>query len=384
MKKLALLISVSLLGCGGSSAQRTTQTVQHGDDDRGSETPLGADAQLEDARLLAMDLAAAHICQRARGRLMPVGGDGEEAAEGRMWIRDCSARVEDDELVIEAGVLLWTWVDRSSSAVGARFTVEQYVALEADVELRAIPQLTYRRDEHHALVWLEPVQEPTVSVRVVGNVDAEAQGLWSEVVAFAAGVFGPSENERAASRVREQGDLRLERRVDDGMTFALDLCTSEMTAELGHMTEMPGPQRPDTGVEGPSKNVRVHPMGLDMAGPFTEPAVTIEVLDGAAVRAQLVCEEDGHRMVDAWLSGGLDAMEDEPASPVTEARVASGPTRVAAQGEPACDTFVLVTQVVPDGEASATFSFAGPDTRPAALIDGCEADLRRIPRHANP
>ena len=98
---------------------------------------------------------AIRIALSGAGYTVTEAGDGEEAAEGRMWIRDCSARVEDDELVIEAGVLLWTWVDRSSSAVGARFTVEQYVALEADVELRAIPQLTYRRDEHHALEILK-------------------------------------------------------------------------------------------------------------------------------------------------------------------------------------------------------------------------------------
>lgn len=313
---------------------------------------------------------------------MPLGGEEGDAAEGRLWIRGCEARVEGDHLVLEAEALLWTWVDRESSAVGATFSVEQYVALEAQLELRAIPHLRYRRDEHHALVWLEPVREPTVSVRVVGDVDAEAEGLWSEIVAFGAGLIGPSENERAASRVREQGDLRLERRVDDGLTFGIDLCTSEMTAELGHMTELPGPQRPDTGVEGDSKRVRVHPMGMDLAGPFTEPAVTVERLDGSPVHARLVCEEDGHRLVRAWLEGGLDVLPE--VTTIAEARVAEGPTRIAAESEPACDTFLLVTRVVEDGEASSTFSFAGPDTPPRSLIDGCEPELRRLPRHANP
>lgn len=330
--------------------------------------PIGANEQLEELRLLAMDLAAHHGCERLRGKLVPVGGSAEQPAQGRMWVRDCSASVEGEQLALDVDALLWTWVDRRSRAVGATFRVDQYVGLEAQVDMRTVPQLRYDRDRRQALLWLEPVREPDVRVETVGGVDARAGGLWSETVAFGAGLFGASPDARAARQVQTRGGQRLERRVDQGLTVGVDLCTRRTVAELGHLTRMPEPAHPARGLPGRSTDQRVRPTGLDAAGPFSRP-VKVRIVDGAPLRARLVCAETAHRMIEAFVRRGLEAV---PAvEPLVDTKLEPGRTRTLSREGARCEA-VLIGTVAEGASASTTFSYA-PEDRPAApLVAGCE------------
>ncbi|HJL15318.1 MAG TPA: hypothetical protein RMH99_06675 [Sandaracinaceae bacterium LLY-WYZ-13_1] len=371
-RALGAIAAGMLIACGGGqgtgAGDPSTQASQPSPS-RGSEVPVGADEQLDDIRLLAMDLAARHGCDRLRDKLMAIGGDGDEPANGRMWINGCEASVQDEALVFDVDALLWTFVDRSSSAVGATFTVSQYVALDVQADMRAIPQMRYDREKRQAFVWLEPVQNPDIRVRVLGGVDAEAQSLWGEFIAFGAGVVGPSENERAVTQVRQSGDQRLEQRVDHGLSVAIDLCTSETTAEFGRLTEMPEPQNPSRGVPGASTNVQVRPMGIDAAGPFSRD-VQVQVMDGAALRARLVCQEDAHRMIEAFVDGGPDAMP--PVEPAVNAVIPAGSSETLSPPDDVDCDLVMISTVAEGGEASSTFSYAQDDGPRIPLVAGCD------------
>lgn len=370
---------------GAGDREAAQEETTSGPEEAAPRSEAGDDASLgPDVRALLTDVVAHDLCGQLEGGTTPLGGGEGAPATGRLWMRKCDARREGQHLVLSLDASAWRWVDRVASQAGASFAVNQYVVVAAHVEIEGVLRVAYDRERHVATVWLRPSRPPQVRARSVGRLAVEPEGLWSDIVGGAASLFGSSPTERAEERVGESAAADFREQLSEGISVAIDLCTAQRYLELGRLREGEIPESAvDVGGDTyeTAELIQLRPRGLGASGPFrgVDGRVEVEVSArrGGPVRAQLVCEEDGQRVLRAYVERGLGAVPEVPS--LDEAVVSSG-TRVLADGAQ-CTTMVLVR--MPRGaDGPATYGVVARARRARAepLVQGCDGtsgDLAR-------
>jgi len=364
-----ILLCLSLVaGCaGGEAASSSPDAGQDAAPPPPREQPTAAPEQLRELRRLMVDVGARELCDHLSGRMMTMGSDGHGPDTGRIWLNDCEARRDGDQLEIEFGAWAWTFVDRTADAAGATFAVRGYVVLAASTTMRVSPQIEYRRDAGELILWMRPERPPRVTTRLVGRVQARSQDAWSHVVGGVATLFGSDPDDQARQRVTETGAARFEEQLREGFTVYSDLCTGVTGMEMGRLREMPEPRRAPSEA-GPPTRMRLHATGIDVHGPLTGGGEEIEVhlrTSDAPVRASLMCGADADDFIRRWTRGDLS-----PGPSVDDARAApSDPAILRGGGASPCDLFLVTT---PErGATTLEFTTRSPDAEAAPRVPGC-------------
>jgi hypothetical protein len=149
----------------------------------------------------------------------------------------------------------------------------------------------------------------------------------------------------------------MEASFNRGLTLTLDLCTGQRDMVPVPLGEGVAPKRPFPAAERvwlQNERVRLYPGGLDVAGPFeanTKVVAEVEVEEGQALTAQLVCLPAAHAIVSAFLK-----REELPVVESKAQAVALGgsPARLVAVPDEACPSLSLVTLPAEDSPKSGT------------------------------
>jgi hypothetical protein len=275
-----------------------------------------------EVHMLVTDIAAHLICDRVAGAFMPLGSERGQPASGHLWVRDCVARRkrelagrEGERLSVELDTRAWRWVERKASQFGASFELDQYVTIDARIAVEGVLDVAYNRERRIARIWLNPTRAPQISARVIGDLDVDAKGLWSEFVGGLASILGASPSRQAGKEAEEQATGEVEAQLREGISVATDLCTRAEHVGLGKPEEgaLPPPPVPVSSDKYVAAQlVELHPDGLAAVGPFRTAhdgvKVQVHAREGGAVRAELVCTDEGARMLRSYFDGGLKAL----------------------------------------------------------------------------
>lgn len=299
--------------CGGDQGTSVAVTVVPGPID----LPARTAAESEDVRDLVTDLVASRICGEIRGTFHALhasrGSDDQDppAITGRLWLEKCQVRRHPDAIGLRVDARGWRWIDREVEQLGARFAIDQYVRFTADLGGSLTADVAYDRDRHLLYLWLTPSEPLRVAVKPIGKIEVRRSEAWSSVLGWAADVFpGASLETRARQELSRQSSRRIASWLAGGYTLIVDLCTGARHIGLGAVEEgaVPAALARDRERDALADlRVRLHPRGIDIAGPFRAGAqplsAEIEVHEGPGVHAEMLCRAEADQVVDAFLSG---------------------------------------------------------------------------------
>lgn len=299
--------------CGGDQGTSVAVTVVPGPID----LPARTAAESEDVRDLVTDLVAGRICDEIRGTFHALHGSARRSAAdrepiaGRLWLEDCQVRRHPDAIGLRIHARGWRWIDREIEQLGARFAIDQYVRFAAELGGSLTADLAYDRDQHRIYLWLTPSEPLRVAVEPIGEIEVRRPEAWSAVLGWAAEVFpGASLEARAREQLSRQSSRRIASRLAGGYTLIVDLCTGARHLGLGAVEEGQVPEELAREREHAwlqDLRVRLHPGGIDVAGPFPAGArslrAEIEVRGGPGVHAEVLCRSEAEKVVDAFVSG---------------------------------------------------------------------------------
>ncbi len=342
-----LVLALALApACGGAPAR----PAEHGL----VPPPTRTAAQDRSVRSLLLDLAAAQLCKRLTGTFVALPDSdaatgpaaGASPSAGRLWIEHCEATRHDNKLALRLAGRGWTWVEKTAAGpMGTSFTVRGQLKFRSSVDLLGAIDLAYAEDARRVTLWVTPPSPADAHVVPTGAVPVAPNGGWSTFVAALGSALGASAADRARPMVEQQGSAQMADRLSRGFTFTVDLCTGQSDSIVGPLGngEMPRRPWPEDGKRWlDNQRVRLRKGGLDAAGPFTssDGAVHLDlaVEHGPGVSVELLCADDAHRVLAAWLAGG-----DVPSPrPLAEQTVSAGVTTFVEVDARSCPVVALV------------------------------------------
>lgn len=319
-----------VVACGGTAANGNGAAEPHSEEAGADTQPevkeaTGPDAQIENnLRQLLVDLTAANLCRRVEGSIIPLPGKAKEggkiASAGLFWAEKCSIDETDPtHLHILVDGKGWFWVSTESTSAGAKFDVADYARFEINLDMVATTDLAYHAQRHIVTGWLKPTEPVKANLRVIESVAVDPQGVWAEILGGVASVVGKSPGERAQQGITEEGTSKLQNKLAEGLSVAMNLCTGRRATHLGLLPpgEMPEIAFDPVG-ERPkgSGRVTLQRGGLMLFGPF-HPEVRGEVVEeqpkvrelvariamksDGAVAAALTCEEEARHVFNRYM-----------------------------------------------------------------------------------
>ena len=319
------------MGCGGAQGcPRLEGPVEKPDID-------------DDVALLLTDVAHGQVCDLLEGTFVqlssgPAAGEdqpreGPAPGTGRLWVEECTSDAVRGDLRVEIAGRGWQWIARESRTLGATFEVEQYVMFRARVRVLGEVRPTYDPEARLLQLTLKPTDHVVADLEPIQPVDAEAAGVWGEVLAHAIeALTGEGIDARARESVARRGSQTLRLQLRQGMAFAIDLCSGKRFASVGAMRPGMFPDRPPYLHDNrwiTTERVRLHPGGLDIAGPWstdTDALLHARVAaSGGPALVQLLCADEASRLVDAYLAGEplpeVDTLAEQVVTSGAEARL---------------------------------------------------------------
>ncbi|MBD3243941.1 MAG: hypothetical protein GF331_25335 [Chitinivibrionales bacterium] len=311
VRPIAVLTAVFALCVAAAQHERADDT---GRPDRPS--ALAPDSVVGDElRALVTDVAAHRLCERLRGRFLALSAGGAavqqgiEPVDGNLLIRECTAeRVDAHHLRLEISGVGWRWIARSRQRFEATFEIDEYLKAAIEVSTAGAVDFAYDTAQQMAMLELIPIEPVEIGLDILNDVEVKAESIWASIVGTGVDIVGTAPRRRAMRALRRRGRHRLEARVSHGLTVVVDLCTGQRYLKFG--TASPEAFRAMTTPSARRFLVHasavLHEGGMLFAGPFEtdEPVVaSIEVLDGGAVRASYVCEQQAQRLADAYVKG---------------------------------------------------------------------------------
>lgn len=373
-----------------TSEQPRASSRADGEPDAHRRGPDARRSERSDARLLATDVVAGKICAELEGSLLglarsegvPERGDerrskaGIVAARperGRLLIESCRARRTARGVALDVAGRGFQFVSKRSSTAGADFELHQYVRFRGEVRTQGTVDVGYDPRRRIATVWLTPSTPVDATIQPIGDVDVDAEGLWSEVVGGVGRIFGQSPDRRAEQRIEERGSKRFEAQLSDGLSLAIDLCSGQKHFTVGALRrgETPEPAIPlAEHVHLANATVELYADGIDADGPFEPEGAPVHarviVDQGPGVEATLACEDDALGAIDAFIDDGRVA----PPRPRARATVATGESETL-RTRARCPLFLFVR---PRGETMTKYRYVvwreGQERRPIAPCPG--------------
>jgi hypothetical protein len=258
-----------------------------------------------DLRLMLSELAAAKACQMIQGQFRPLRAvDRPELVTGLIWIRDCRATNVGSKITFVLSGSGWQWADQEQHKSGGTFAIRQYVKFGMKATLPGAVDLAYQPADHILSLWFTPAQLPQVSFEPTGGIQVDQKGAWSSVVGALGSVFGQSPAHLANAQAQDQGGKQLQKRLSDGLSVTIDLCTGLSRFGLGR--EPKGAM--DKADAGESKRVPIElqPGAVMVFGPQpVGPAgfsANVEAPSGA-VHVELACRDQAEALAAAYLEG---------------------------------------------------------------------------------
>lgn len=266
--------------------------------------PEGKDKNL----IMALtQLAGMYACDQMRGRFRTIEAEGQgeqESASGTLWIRECAASAEGDQLALTLGGQGWRWIFREKEKAGAEFEVSQYGKFQVEVALKGRMDARYDPNAQTVRIWFRPVTEPKVNFQPLGEVDVETEGFWSSVVGGVASLVMQSPESQAYEQFASTGHKRFAERFSKGYTAELDFCTGRLQTGFGLNGNGNG-NRKSGEQDQQSEGTRafMHQDGLIIDGPFdAQPdKFQVTVRSKQPVRAELVCAGEAEKVAEAFL-----------------------------------------------------------------------------------
>jgi hypothetical protein len=337
-----------------------------------------------EVHMLVTDIAAHLICDRIDGTFLPLGSEPGQPASGYLWVRDCLARRKPEvtgrageRLAVELNTRAWRWVKGEASQLGATFALHQYVIIDARIELEGVLDVAYNRDRRIARIWLNPSRAPEVSAKAIGNLDVDTKGLWSEIVGGLASIVGASPRRQAGKKVEQQAKGEVEGQLREGISIATDLCTRAEHVGFGKPEEgaLPPPPVPvPSATYVAAQLTELHPEGLAAVGPFRTAndgvKVQVRARDGGPVHTELMCDNEGTRMLESYFDGGLRALPRR--KPLAETTLEPGHEATLETGNPC--TPMLLARLSSPAERATLEIVAQSRRERDALVDGCVAE----------
>ena len=314
-------------------------------------------------RSLLSSAGESRLCDALVGRFVglqdPDAATGPSAglapAMGRLHVETCRAeRRSGGDLALQLGGRGWTWADESRAGpLGSRFAVRGYLRFRVTVDLVGALDLGYSEESRVLSIWYSPTTTPSAQMTLQGEVPVRAQGGWSGIIGTVGQILGGPLPQQASPSVAELGAAQVSRRLGQGITATVDLCTSQPDVVVGAMSNGQTARRPyppDGTLWLANERVAINRGGLDIAGPWTVGddglRVDMESESGPGFEARLMCQAQALRVFDAFFNG-------RPASVMEELRrlqVASGRTGAVQLDSSSCPVMLLLT---PDPQASA-------------------------------
>lgn len=381
-----------MLGCGHSQSP-DPQTSEQGDQAakphpsvsaQGSPTEEGG---LE-LKKLFVDIGTSQACEALEGKFMAMTAEtgtsfegGKDATVGTLWIEKCRTEEETPEvlkLAVEGRG--WKWIERTSEAVGADFTVAQYLRFGVDASMSGTVDAHYASEDHIVTAWLVPKGKVETKMTPLQDVSVNEEGLWSEIVGAAATLVKTDPDVKADRKVKKQGNQNLRDKLTGGFSGAIDLCTGRRYMKAG---SLPPGKLPTPAVEYADQRAYLvnsdgvlHPDGLILAGPFDpKRPVIAEVIvprEGAPVVASFVCKEEGTQLAEAY----VEQKELPPVADIAVEVVAPGATKKLTAPANECEP-VLVLRPQEKKETSMKYSTYYEGKKIEPLVDCSGVD----PKH---
>jgi hypothetical protein len=237
---------------------------------------------------------ATAACPALRERLFALASD-ERVIDTYAWVKECSARIEGNDVAVVADAYTWMAVDRELGAVAVR----EFVHATVHGEIRLVARATYANGR--LVVTLTPKAAPSVSVEPVGALDLAALN-WASLLAIElAPAAGASPEALAKGKLREEVERTLASSLAKPLEVTYD--ARRGTASLGGAAE-----------EGRAKRLRVGPHGTALVGPFPPSdagsSARLHVVAEAPVRVRPVCRTHAARLVDADRRGDPISTDD--------------------------------------------------------------------------
>ncbi len=379
------VVWASVWACGTFQNRDTCQdvpSVQNARENQGRDAPVtqSEGPKAENLKALMVDLAAYNICERLKGRYHTLSARGSSSKGGKktntgmIRIDRCEARETDSkQLHIELSGIGWQWISRDKEQLGATFTVDDNAKFAVDISMVGTFDTAYDQEKHVLNVWFVPSRLVDVDLKVMGNVQVDADSIWSSIVGIAGSLVGKSPEERAEKTIRKQGSRLFQSKLSSGLTLIVDLCSGKHYFKLG---TFPAGELPESAAPGKSYLVNstgvLHPGSMLAAGPFDVDKSLTAAFTAAegGVRAIFVCEGDAEKITEAY-------MNDAPLpgiKPLAEKIVRSGkPDTLRIGSDPGCRVVLIMT--LPGKQAAAaTFDYAayheGEKTKPLMDCSG--------------
>jgi hypothetical protein len=353
---------MAVLGCAGNKAHSEQALTPAA----GQANPESAQHSPEKTKVEALlyDVLAHMGCRELEGRYVGLsaaeGGDGADVPRvGLLWIESCNGESRAaDGVQIELGGRGIRYVDRETEKLGARFAVSQYVPFRYSMTLVGRISVRYAREQQVATVRFLTSAPVEASVQPLREPDVAAKGVWADLLGSAGALIGKSQGAEAVDTMEEEGPQELRDELGAGLSVAVDLCTGQEYITLGRLARGELPEQPFEARGrrfALNERVRLHPHGLDLAGPVDQPGpltVEVDVEQGPGVRLRAICLEEARRLAEAFMS-------EDPAVPEVRAlaELVARPGARQKLDVPAADCPVVIVGRSADPEALVEYRY---------------------------
>ena len=321
--RLAITLAAGLLGCGSAPPPEPSapETVA---------PPERSGAQDESLRRLFAAVVEGHLCETLGGHYLGLPEEGSPSGPaagaapvgGRLRVERCRATRTGDTVALHLEGIGWSFLsEREEGPMGSAFVVRGSLPFEATVTLEGPVDVAYVEDRRLLSLYLTPSRVPEASLVPIGAIPVAPEGGWSRFVGNLGDLFGDSPEERARPRVEEEGSARFRDRLKSGFTITVDLCRGQMDPFVGALAPGEVPERPfpEDGLPWTdNRRVRLHPEGLDAAGPFPGHLAVELVGEEGAATMEARCAEDATATVAAFLAGRTESEGETSEGPETE------------------------------------------------------------------
>jgi len=171
-----------------------------------------------DLRVMLSELASSKACAMIRGGFQGLRApDDPGVVTGVLWIRECAISNVGLKARFHIAGNGWLWLDQTKSKSGGTFVVRQYVRFSIATTIQGAFDLAYDRDAHVATVWFTPDRAPAVDFKTIGDIDVDAQDVWSSVVGAVGTAFASSPEDVALGEATSQGRHDFSAQLAEGL-----------------------------------------------------------------------------------------------------------------------------------------------------------------------
>jgi hypothetical protein len=318
-----------------------------------------------DLRVMLAEMASMKACNLIRGQFRPLRAvDRPEVVTGMMWIRDCKVTNVDTKVTFVLSGSGWQWADQGLQKAGGTFEIHQYIKFGMTATIPGAVDLAYDRHDHLLSLWFTPAQLPEVRFTPIGGIDVDTKGAWSSVVGALGTVFAHSPERIANDKAKDQGAHELEKRLADGLSITIDLCTGLSRFGLGR--EPKGQMNTPEAGETKRVAIELQPDALMVFGPqlVGDAGFTANVDSPTGiVHVELACRDEAEALAAAYVEGRpLPTIKTLAEKDIVD----KGTLRVS---KASCQVSLIARQVAPNARA-ATFEWQRPPAEVARSTGG--------------